>query len=420
MKLTVQVVLDDDTAGDGPTEIREVFTLHRGALSADTLGLQLAAVKDLLGGVQRVLVEAQAAAALAAQAPCPHCATPRRHKDTRAIVVRSLFGTLHLASPRWWHCACRPQPRRTFHPLAVLLPERSTPELGYLQARFAAVTSYGLSATLLGELLPLGRTLHATAVRRHAQAVAQRLEDELGPEQSSFIEGCPRDWAALSRPELPLVVGLDGGYVHSSQQTSRRDGWFEVIAGKAMPTDGAPTCFGFVQTHDTKPKRRLFEVLAAQGMQANQQITFLTDGGEDIRELPRLLNPQAEHLLDWFHVTMRITVMTNMAKSLRTPAADPESTSYPPRDLAADVGRQLERLKWFLWYGNVFRALQSIEDLECQLDEGGEEATFEQVRLAKAVGEFDTYIRANATGSPTTGNATAPGRPSPAPSSSPP
>lgn len=162
MKLTVRVVLDDDTAGDGPTEIREVFTLHRGALSADTLGLQLAEAKDLLGGVQRVLVEAQAAATLAAEAPCPHCATPRRHKDTRAIVVRSLFGTLHLASPRWWHCACRPQPRRTFHPLAVLLPERSTPELGYLQARFAAVTSYGLSATLLGELLPLGRTLHAT------------------------------------------------------------------------------------------------------------------------------------------------------------------------------------------------------------------------------------------------------------------
>jgi len=100
---------------------------------------------------------------------------------------------------------------------------------------------------------------------------------------------------------LPLVVGLDGGYVHSSQQTSHRDGWVEVITGKAMPTDGATTCFGFVQTHDTKPKRRLFEVLAAQGMQANQQITFLTDGGEDIRELPRLMNPQAEHLLDWLH-----------------------------------------------------------------------------------------------------------------------
>ena len=80
-----------------------------------------------------------------------------------------------------------------------------------------------------------------------------------------------------------------------------------MIAGKTMPADGRSSCFGYVQTYDSKPKRRLFEVLAAQGMQANQQVTFLTDGGEDIRELPRYLNPQAEHLLDWFHLTMRIT-----------------------------------------------------------------------------------------------------------------
>src|SRR2546423_14967831 len=44
-------------------------------------------------------------------------------------------------------------------------------------------------------------------------------------------------------------------------------------------------------------------------MATNQQITFLADGGEDIRELPRFLNPNSEHLLDWFHVTMRLTVI---------------------------------------------------------------------------------------------------------------
>ena len=90
----------------------------------------------------------------------------RRHKDTRTIVVRSLFGALRLASPRWWHCGCRDQPARTFQPLAGLLPERTTPELAYLQARFAALVSYGITADLLGELLPLGRRLHPAVVRR--------------------------------------------------------------------------------------------------------------------------------------------------------------------------------------------------------------------------------------------------------------
>jgi hypothetical protein len=157
-----------------------------------------------------------------------------------------------------------------------------------------------------------------------------------------------------------------------------------VIAGKSMPTKGPPKCFGFVQTYDTKPKRRLFEVLKSQGMQMNQQVTFVTDGGDDVRDLPLFLNPQAEHLLDWFHVTMRLTVMNQMAKGLK-------SRDYP--ELATQVAEELERLKWFLWHGNVFRALQTVDDLEVDLDV--DDASPEQRKLLKTVTEFGGYIRAN-------------------------
>ena len=108
-------------------------------------------------------------------------------------MVRTLFGRLRLRSPRWHHCSCQPQPKQTFSPLTELLPERSTPELRYLEAKFAGLVSYGLSAKLLAEVLPLGRTLHATAVRQHVQATAQQLENELGPEQAMFMDGCQRD-----------------------------------------------------------------------------------------------------------------------------------------------------------------------------------------------------------------------------------
>jgi len=315
-------------------------------------------------------------------------------------VVRSLFGAMRLSSPRWWHCPCSGHQARTFSPLAAVLPERSTPELVYLEAKFAGLASYGLSAKLLAEVLPLGRPLHATAVRLHAQAVAQRIEGELGEERCSFIEGCPREWEELPRPDLPLVVGLDGGYVHSSEQRSRRDGWFEVVAGKSMPAEGPAKAFGFVQAYDDKPKRRLFEVLASQGMQANQAVTFVTDGGEDVRDLPLYLNPQAEHLLDWFHVTMRITVMANMAKALRSPPPDDDLPS-PPVHLAARVANELGRLRWLLWHGNVFRAVQITEDLMWDLDVEG--AAPEQRKLLRAVAEFDTYIRANAWSMPNYG-----------------
>ena len=154
--------------------------------------------------------------------------------------------------------------------------------------------------------------INTFTIRQHVADVAERLERELGEEQSCFIEGCQRDWDRLPPPDNPLTVGIDGGFIRAP----RKEGHFEVIAGKSMLSfrrheDGdqgkpAGKCFAFVQTFDHKPKRRLFELLKNQGMQANQQIVFLSDGGEDVRNLQLYLNPQAEHLLDWFHVTRHL------------------------------------------------------------------------------------------------------------------
>jgi hypothetical protein len=41
-----------------------------------------------------------------------------------------------------------------------------------------------------------------------------------------------------------------------------------------------------------KPKRRLFEMLKSQGMQMNQAVTFLLDGGDTVRDLQMYLNPE--------------------------------------------------------------------------------------------------------------------------------
>lgn len=54
-------------------------------------------------------------------------------------------------------------------------------------------------------------------------------------------------------------------------------------------------------------------LLNQQGMQANQQITFLSDGADNVRDLKYAMYPEAEHVLDWFHVTMRLTVLDQFA-----------------------------------------------------------------------------------------------------------
>ena len=70
------------------------------------------------------------------------------------------------------------------------------------------------------------------------------------------------------------------------------------------------------------------------------------------------------------------------------------ATSWHTAGPAGQITAQLERLKWFCWHGNVFRALQTIDDILFDLDIT--EPSPEQARLLKAVREFDSYIRANA------------------------
>src|SRR5512143_673475 len=394
MRVRIQVVVESDS--DAVPLVHEVATLERDGLQPEGLGLALAEAKDLLRGVQETMVAAQVAAFEAQQECCPDCGRARRRNGRHEIVYRTPFGKLRLDSPRFYACSCQGAPPRTsVSPLAERLPERTAPELAYVESKFAALMSYGLTVDLLAEILPLGEELAKTSVRRQVQRVAERTESELGDEQFSFIEGCQRDWDQLPRPDPPLTVGLDGGYVHACQPQARTEGWFEVIAGKSQPDEGEAKCFAFVNTYDAKPKRRLFEVLKAQGLQVNQQVTFLTDGGDTVRELPLYLSPESEHWLDWFHITMRLTVMGQMIKGLAaesSPGTKPDDEDG--RLDATSMDKQLESLKWYLWHGNVYRALQIVEDLEWDL-ESGAGPTERQTKLLKAVGDFHHYIEAN-------------------------
>ena len=67
---------------------------------------------------------------------------------------------------------------------------------------------------------------------------------------------------------------------------------------------------------DEHPQRRLLPVLRSQDLQENQQITFLTDGADNMRNLQFIMHPESEHVLDWFHLTMRFTVLKQFAKGL--------------------------------------------------------------------------------------------------------
>ncbi len=278
MRIRVQVLIESDQETT-PSHVKEVACFERDQLSPETLGLRLDEAKQLLAGVQQVMTAQQIEDYLEQQRQCSHCQQPLACKGHHQISMRTLFGKLTLSSPRLYTCSCQPQQQHSWSRVAALFPERDTPELLCQEVRWASLLSYGVTVKLLSDLLPMEHQLSTSTVSRHVRQVAERLEGELGDEQSSFIQGCPDQWYQLPEPPAPLVVSLDGGYVHARSKESRKDGSFEVIVGKSTTGDGAATRFGLVPGYDTKPRRRLFEVLQAQGLQMNQAITFLTDGG---------------------------------------------------------------------------------------------------------------------------------------------
>ena len=107
----------------------------------------------------------------------------------------------------------------------------------------------------------------------------------------------------------------------------------EAIVGKSLQKDKDSKRFGFVVDYDKKPKRKLYEMLEKEGLQMNQGITFLSDGGDTVQNLQSHISLNSEHILDWFHIIMRITVMKQMAKSVRID------------DKHFDINKELDRAK---------------------------------------------------------------------------
>ncbi len=96
------------------------------------------------------------------------------------------------------------------------------------------------------------------------------------------------------------------------------------------------------------------------------------------------------------HITMRITVMKQMAKGLaKEPKPSANSDGRPAAGLEKKgIEKELQSLKWNLWHGNVERALERIEDLQWDLEltAGGTE---NRTKLLKQLSEFNGYIQNN-------------------------
>jgi len=158
IEIQLRIIADDDNViSEG-----EILQFDKGDDRLEVIGLSFDEAKAALVGIQGGVVTAQAASFLARHQSCDLCGSRLLSKGPGQTRFRTAFGTIALPSPRFHRCRCQPGATKTFSPLNLLLTEHLAPELLYLEIRWASLMSYGMTADLLKDVLPINSTADAS------------------------------------------------------------------------------------------------------------------------------------------------------------------------------------------------------------------------------------------------------------------
>ena len=153
------------------------------------------------------------------------------------------------------------------------------------------------------------------------------------------------------------------------------------MAAQVSNDDGKPVLFSGVPGEADQQHTQLNGVLSGLGMTADTEVTILSDGADGPRSLGEAASTGTVfHVLDWFHLAMRIQHAAQCASGW------PASTVSDCRTRArfADA---VEHIRWRLWHGQTGRALRLIQRTLAAV-----KAKAEQNRGSQIGGEADEGI----------------------------
>src|SRR6187431_3407235 len=205
IEIQLRIVGDDNSV----ISADEVLHFDKSDDRVEAIGLSFGNAKAVLAAIQERVVTAQAGSFLARHRCCNRCGRALLSKGPGRIQFRTAFGTIPLNSPRFYRCRCQPSASKTFGPLGELFTEHTAPELLYLETKWASLVSFGLTAALLKDVLPVADTTNPETVRCHLHKVADRHEADLGTSEP----GSRNDGPAAGQPSPiareAVIVGID-------------------------------------------------------------------------------------------------------------------------------------------------------------------------------------------------------------------
>ena len=376
MKWRVMVEL---IGGDGSVCTHEIGSggSNTGEYSAAVVGLTLADGKRILAALQHNLVRAQAEEYCRQRRVCSHCRSQRRLKDVRARRLSSLFGTVEVRAPRFLPCRCAVTRQHILNPVAEIMPDRCTPEYECVIAKMGSLLPYRRARTLLSDFLPLGEGPAVETSRRRTMRVGARLE------QLAVARQLP----APAAEAKTIALSIDGGHVRSVRNYQVRS--FEVMLAQVSNDDGKQIVFSSMPAEADRQRDQLRGVLGGLGATPTTPITILSDGADG----PRSLGESAcvgptHHVLDWFHLSMRIQHVAQAAKSWPDTAAE-------DCEAGTRLSDAVERIRWRLWHGQVGRGLELIGETMATLDSMATATTATAavaLKVGRLLGELETYV----------------------------
>ena len=345
----------------------------------DPLGLTLDDGKMVLAGVERHLVRGRVAEYSALRRRCSHCQSLRPLKDTRARRLNSLFGTVEVPAPRFKPCRCAIRERSTLSPASELMPDRCTPEYERTLAKLGAWLPYRRARRFLSEFFPIGDDPPwQETIRRRTTKVGAGLERET-------LSRAKTPWPVP--PAETMTVSIDAGHVRAVRGHQGRT--FEVMAAQVSNDDGKPVLFSGVPGDADRQRTQLNGVLTGLGMTEATEVTILSDGADGPRSLGEAASTgTVYHVLDWFHLAMRIQHAAQCAGGW------PANTVDDCRN-RAEFTDAVEHIRWRLWHGQTRRALCLIQRTLPAVTakaEGKTTVARSAANLAKALTALETYV----------------------------
>jgi hypothetical protein len=345
--MDVRIVVET-TFEDGETKRRNIGRLCRAPdkLGSESLGLRIVEAKNLLGRLQEVVLKDQIDEALAASRICDDCRKRRAIHDDRGRTLDTLYGRFRVKAPRLRQCACKSDTDAAkvvlLSPLNAMFPDRATPELQRLQAELGSRHSFREAARLLEMFLPCAPQSNTT-VRNRLGRIAEKLD-------VAYEEHEDQNASATSSP---LTVFLDGAHIRCRPEYQKRH--LDVVVGKVENANMSRR-FGLVQQAARSPAKQLRHDLNTQGWDGQSKVTVISDGEPALPNLVRrAVQGPVTHILDWWHVSMRVQHIENAVRGLLQAK---EFSGLPQL-----FERPAETLRWYLWHGKVMTAATILKVL---------------------------------------------------------